>query len=344
MNLSNPSLSLAARLARPFASLVAAGLCAWLPMGSAQAAVAVSWGVPPADGSSFEVGTSLSLFGSANSSGIKGGTGLDLALVLDSSGSMTTVNSGKTRQQWTREAATALVNALPQDSTSVAVVEFDSDANRLNTLTALNPNKPTVISSINAVDASGNTNIGAGIRLATSELTSGRATAGRIQVQVVISDGASSGTPATDAANALAAGVEAVHTVGIPGHSVSTMQAIATSGNGTYTNGTDVSALVALFSGTAGNLVGIREVDILMNDGSFIDNITLDGLGNFALPSVTLALGANVFKATAYDTLGNSDVATLTLYGTPAVPEPESIALLLAGLGVVGSMARRRQG
>jgi Ca-activated chloride channel family protein len=344
VNMSRSTLSFAARLARPFAPTAAlVGLCALMPLGQAQAAVAVSWSAPPAAGASFLEGTTINLFGSANSSGIKGGTGLDLALVLDSSGSMTTVNSGKTRQVWVREAATALVNALPQNSTSVAVVDFDTSATLLKPLTALNPGKASVISSINAVNASGGTTIGTGITRATTELTGANATAGRIQVQVVISDGESSGNPALNAAAAVAAGVEAVHTVGIPGHSVTTMQAIATAGNGTYTNGTDVSALIALFSGTAGNLVGISDVDITLNDGSVIDNIALDGLGNFALPTVTLALGANVFTATAHDTLGNTAVETLTLYGTPAVPEPESIALLVAGLGVVGMLSARRR-
>jgi len=119
------------------------------------------------------------------------------------------------------------------------------------------------------------------------------------------------------------------------------MQAIATAGHGTYTNGSDLTALIGLFSGTAGNLVGIDSVDILLNDGTLLDNVAIDGLGNFVLPAVTLFEGNNVFKATAFDTLGNSATAELTLIGS-AVPEPETLALLVAGLAVFGARARLR--
>lgn len=306
----------------------------------AMAAVTASWG-SPLNNSVFDAGSVISLTGSANASGIIGGTGLDLALVLDSSGSMGTISSGKSRQAWVREAAAALVNAVPQASTSVSVVEFDSDANLLKGLTPLGTDKAGVLTAINSVDASGGTNIGAGITRATTELTGPNATAGRVQVQVVISDGISSGTPATSAAAAFAAGVDAVHAVGIPGHSAATMQAIATAGHGTYTNGSDLTALIGLFSGTGGNLVGIDSVDILLNDGTLLDNVGIDGLGNFVLPAVTVFEGINVFKATAYDTLGNSATAELVLIGS-AVPEPETLALLLAGLAVFGVRARLR--
>ena len=320
------------------AAALTAALC---PAGPAQAAVGVSW-VSPANNSTFAAGSVVNLSGAANASGISGGTGLDLALVLDSSGSMGTVSSGKSRQVWVREAATALVNALPQSSTSVSVVEFDSNAVLLKALTPLASGKASVLTAIGTVDASGGTNIGAGIDTAKNELVGANATAGRIQVEVVISDGVSSGQPANNAATALAAGVEAVHTVGIPGHSVATMKAIATSGNGTYTNGTDLTALIGLFSGTSGNLVGIDSVDVVLNDGTFLDNVALDGLGNFLLPDITLFAGNNVFKATAFDTEGNSATAELVLIGS-AVPEPQTMALLLAGLATCGVMSARRR-
>ena len=320
------------------ATVLAASLWVATP---ALAAVTVSWG-SPLNNSVFDAGSVVSLTGAANASGIIGGTGLDLALVLDSSGSMVTVNSGQSRQAWVRQAAAALVNAVPQASTSVAVVEFDSNAVMLAGLTPLSTGKATVLTAINSVDASGSTNIGAGITRATTELTGPNATAGRVQVQVVLSDGISSGNPATNAAAAFLAGVDAVHAVGIPGHSPATMQAIATAGHGTYTNGSDLTALIGLFSGTAGNLVGIDSGDILLNDGTLLDNVAIDGLGNFVLPAVTLFEGNNVFKATAFDTLGNSATAELTLVGAAVVPEPETLALLVAGLAVFGARARLR--
>jgi len=324
---------------KTLASAAALLVASFLPAGPAFAEVGVSW-VSPLNNTVFAAGSLVDLSGAANASGTIGGTGLDLALVLDSSGSMSSVNSGQSRQLWVKQAAAALINALPQASTSVSVVEFDSDANLLKALTPLSSGKADVLAAVNLVDASGSTNIGSGIDKAKTELTGPNATAGRIQVEVVISDGVSSGVPANNAAAAFLAGVEAVHTVGIPGHSPATMQAIATAGHGTYTNGTDVTALIGLFSGTAGNLVGIDSVDVILNDGTFLNNVGIDGLGNFVLPSVTLFAGNNVFKAIAYDTLGNSAESTLTLIG--AVPEPETWGLLMAGLLVCGVSARAR--
>lgn len=322
------------RLCAPFV-LACLGVAA---PGLAQAVVAVSWTSPSSAGL-YAIGQVVNPTGNANASGLTGGTGLDLALVLDSSGSMSTTVSGKTRRVWLQEASAALVNALPAASTSVAVVDFDSDALLLQGLTPLSGGTASVINAINAVDASGGTNIGAGIVRATTELTGAAHSAGRTQMMVVVSDGVSSGSPATSAAAALAAGVDAIHAVGIPGHDAATMQGIATAGNGIYTNASDLTSLINLFNGTAGNLVGIQKVDVTMNDGSFIAGIAIDGLGNFSLPNAVLHAGANVFTAVAYDTLGNSATAVLTLQ---AVPEPSTYAMLALGLGLMGALRRRR--
>ena len=177
------------------------------------AAVAVSW-TGPSPLATYSVGEVVNPFGNANASGIIGGTGLDLALVLDSSGSMGIIDSGKTRNAWLEEASTALVNALPVSSTSVAVVDFDSSASLLQGLTPLSSDSASVLSAIAAIDASGGTAIDAGIDRATTELIGSNHTDGRTQMMVVVSDGESNRAAAVaSAAAALGFGVDAIHTV-----------------------------------------------------------------------------------------------------------------------------------
>ncbi len=311
----------------------------------ASAEIAVSWAAP-AGGGVFTAGSIVDLTGNANASGIVGGTGLDLALVLDSSGSMLRINNGKSRETWLKEAASQLVRSLPAVSTSVAVIEFDTNATLLRPLTPLATGQGDVLSAIDSVDADGGTDIGVGIMLATGELTGIRHTAGRIQVIATVSDGESAGSPASLAAAARIGGVDAVHAVGLPGHSVSTMRSIAVAGNGVYTNVADLATLTNLFSGTGGNLVGLQKVDVTLGDGSVIQNAATDGLGNFFLSGITIREGDNTFRAVAYDSLGNSATATLSLTGLPvaAVPEPQMYALFGVGLGLLTWQARRKLG
>ena len=199
--------------------------------GTAMAGTSVQW-TSPSDGSVFPVGTNVQPEGMA-SGVIINGQGLDLALVLDSSGSMganETVNGvTQTRAQWQKDAAIALVNSLPDSTTSVAVIEFDYDANTVQQLTPLLPssNLTDIVAAINSVDSYGGTNIGNGIDEASAELTGVRHTVGRSQMMVVFSDGMTSGDPEVSAMNAVSAGVDAIHTVGLPGHSVYTMKDIA---------------------------------------------------------------------------------------------------------------------
>lgn len=338
-------------------ALGGAGLLASM---TSHADTSVNW-TSPANGTTYPTGTSVTITGQAGATGQVGGSGLDLVIVLDSSGSMGTLNNAaggscspvsatcKTRQNWQREAAIALVNNLPAGSTSVSIVEFDSDASVVRTLVPLSSDLALVVAAINAVDASGNTNIPSGIVAGTAELTGVRHTAGRPQHMVVMSDGATTGNPSLSAAAAIAAGVEAVHSVALPGSVVSVMQGIATSGNGTFINAsTNLTSLIDIFSGTSGSLVGLDRVDVTLADGTLLTDVATDAFGNFSL-NVTLAQGANTFVANAFGTDGTTASATLTLNGFTqttepphGVPEPSTLLLLSAGLlGVAGARRRR---
>ncbi len=308
----------------------------------ASADTSVSW-ISPADGTTYANPTNVTVNGQAGTTGSVGGAGLDLALVIDVSGSMgLSVPGGtfSTRMEAAKNAAVALVNALPQDTTSVSVIAFSSSANTVQTLTGLNPNKASVLAAINSLSPGGGTVIGSGIDAATAELTSARHTIGRTQQMVVLSDGESFGDPAASSANALTQGIDAVHSVGVPGHNVSQMQAIANQGNGVYTSVDDLNDLESIFDGTGGNLVGLDFVDVVLPDGTILLDVPTDGLGNFSV-NYNLQAGANVFVANATGTDGTTASDTVTLYVDAAnVPEPGTLALL--ALGVAGLVARRR--
>jgi len=238
------------------------------------AGVSVDW-TSPADNSTYYVGTDVTVTGAAAADGYIPGTGpdsLDLVLVLDSSGSMRSGASSngvyKTRREWQRDAAVGLLDRLPAQS-AVGVVEFDSDANTVRVLTSITANKAAIVAAINGVDASGSTRIDLGINEAVSELLSPRASATSTKQIIVFSDGISYGNPQVAATNAVAAGVDAVHSVALPGSNINQMRSIAI---GNF----DVNHIIALgaqsFTATAYGKDGTVDSALITLNG--IDNTT----------------------------------------------------------------------
>lgn len=331
------------------------------------AATSVSWTSPP-EGTTYFEGTVVNPTGQALGIDEQIGNGLDLAIVIDISGSMgwtiyeysdgsfntngtrhiggvleIGVSTGKNGLDFAKEAALAMVAGLPDDTTSVAVVGFESTANTTTyqVLTALNPNKVAVETAISDLSFGGGTDIGSGVAQGATELLAGH-TSGRSMMQVVLSDGF--GSYSGEASTAYADGI-LTHTVGIPGHSSPQMITIADEGHGVYTDASDLSTLVGLFDGTGGlNLVNLDHVDIELPDGTIIVDIAFDGLGNFILPDWVMALDVNTFVAHAYGDDGTEAIATLNLTGLPGGnPVPEPGTMLLLGTGLSGLVAARRR-
>lgn len=324
------------------AASAAFGVAFALQASAALALGTVSW-LSPANNSSFAVGTLITPSGQA-SGGVSGGVGLDLALVLDESGSMTPTTTSIMQQ-----AANALIAAVPQATSSIGVIGYGSSA---VVLAPLQPatNQAALIAAVNSTDDNrGTTATDLAINAGRTMLTADNN--GRAKQMVVISDGGPNNqAAAVNAATAASTGTPPVqvNTVGIPNTSFGNQQAIATAGGGVFVTATNLQALIDIFTGTSGNLVGIDRIDVTLPDGTLLSNVPLtSGVGNFDVTQAfALELGNNIWTVDAFFTNGNSAQATLNVIGTQqtgVVPLPAAAWLLISGIASLGAVSRMRR-
>jgi hypothetical protein len=182
--------------------------------------------------------TWTALGGSCDPRGGSGGTVfLDVAFVLDSSGSM----SWNDPQGFRRAASRNFVDAM-LDQDKGTVVDFD-DRGRL--LQALTSDKAALKAAINRIDDVGGTNIGAGVRIGLTELAR-TPDPERAQIMILLTDGVGSYDPllTVEAGNA---GVT-VYTIGL-GTDIdgALLRSIADQTGGTFTQVDDASDLPEVF-------------------------------------------------------------------------------------------------
>ena len=102
-----------------------------------------------------------------------------------------------------------------------------------------------------------------------------------------------------------------------------------------------LSDLVASFSLTG---LGSATVSLRDGSGSVLGSFSASTLSSGSASFSNLAAGNYSYNVTGSGFLaGGTLTSTLTPVSVSPVPEPGSLAMLLAGLGMVGFMARRRR-
>jgi hypothetical protein len=127
-------------------------------------------------------------------------------------------------------------------------------------------------------------------------------------------------------------------------------------GNATYINNVDLSLAASnsatFAAGTLGytaNPLAFGKTNNTLNfsaAGTVANNTAATGLGFMRIDALASGIAKSTYttfaqagtNVTAYLAADNS----FHLSAVPAVPEPESYAMLLAGLGLMGAIARRR--
>jgi hypothetical protein len=178
-------------------------------------------------------------------------TAVDVALVIDSSGSMSWNDPSGLR----KSAAKSFVDALGAED-SASVVDFDGSARVYSELTA---DKAALRSAIDRIDSSGGTNIGAGVSVGLDTLSRGPADSLDAEYMVLLTDG--DGSYSTTFTQRAINDDVVIFTIGL-GDSVnsSLLSSIATATGGRYFAAADAADLQDVFD-EIGDETGQGDVD-----------------------------------------------------------------------------------
>jgi len=109
---------------------------------------------------------------------------VDVALIIDSSGSMTTTDPTNLR----KEAAKLFID-LVDDEDKIAIVDFDDNIRVRQSLIGISGNKNALKTAVDKIDSSGNTNIGGGLRYGYNELNGVEADPTHNKAAILLTDG-----------------------------------------------------------------------------------------------------------------------------------------------------------
>ena len=119
----------------------------------------------------------------------------------------------------------------------------------------------------------------------------------------------------------------------------------STSNSGLFSNNVDLAGgtTYTLSFDLGGSHRGSTET-VNVNFGSTAASYTLNSADPFSTVTLNFTPGSNGSYDISYQNLGGDNVgALLDNVSVSAVPEPETYAMLLAGLGLMGFIARRRK-
>jgi uncharacterized protein YegL len=187
--------------------------------------------------------------------GSDGGGGtqfVDVAFVIDSSGSMGSNDPSGFRKTASKRFVGALI-----DGDRASVIDFDSNAFTRRSLTT---DFDAVNRSVDRLDASGGTDIGAGIREANDEFAR-NSNASRTKIQILLTDGQAADGPAVRAAEDAADRNITIYTVGFGNPDSGLLQQVAAETGGEYNEVDSASDLPQVFSRVANNTTKVKDSD-----------------------------------------------------------------------------------